>query len=180
MTFETSRLLARPFEVSDHEAFHRIWGDPRVIWWGATPDAAASTRKLGEVLERVRHLPAGQGWFAVVEKASGVIVGDVVLIPYVTEPDLELGWHFAFDSWGQGYATEASRGLVRYAFACVNATRLVADIVPDNLRSMRLAARLGMRRIGDRVRATLPHVVLALERAEAEAASWWPGALVSP
>ncbi|MDI3285391.1 hypothetical protein [Polyangium sp. 15x6] len=39
---------------------------------------------------------------------------------------------------------------------------------------------LGMHRIGDRVRATLPHVALALERGEAEAAPWWPDALVSP
>ncbi|MDC3957319.1 GNAT family N-acetyltransferase [Polyangium jinanense] len=180
MTFETSRLLARPLEVSDQGAFHRIWGDPRVIWWGAMPDAAASARKLDEILERVRNMPAGQGWFAVVEKASGVIIGDVVLAPYITASDLELGWHFAFDSWGQGYATEASRGLVRYAFERVNAHRLVADIVPGNLLSMRLAARLGMHRIGDRVRATLPHVVLALDRGEAEAAPWWPDALVSP
>ncbi|MDI1447167.1 GNAT family N-acetyltransferase [Polyangium sp. 6x1] len=179
MTFETSRLLARPLEPSDHEAFHRIWGDLRVIWWGATPDAAASARKLDEILERVRHMPAGQGWFAVVEKASGVIVGDVVLAPYVAEPDLELGWHFVFDGWGHGYATEASRALVRYAFERVAAVRLVADIVPENVRSMRLAARLGMHPIGDRVRASLPHVVLALERAEAEAAPWWPDALVS-
>ena len=180
MTFETSRLLARPLELSDHEAFHRIWGDPRVIWWGATPDAAASTRKLAEILERGRHLQAGQGWFAVIDKATGLIVGDVVLTPYVTEPDIEIGWHFVHDSWGHGYATEAARGLVRHAYERVAVPRLVADIVPDNLRSMRVASKLGMRRIGERVRASLPHVVLALERSEAEATPWWPDALVSP
>jgi [ribosomal protein S5]-alanine N-acetyltransferase len=176
--FETPRLAARAWRASDDDkaAFHRIWGDPRVIWWGAAEDAAASARKLEEIASRAAAMPEGQGWFAVVERGSGEIVGNVVLQPYVDEPDVEIGWHFAHDAWGRGYATEAARALTRHGFERANASRIVADIVPDNLRSMRVAARLGMRKIGERTRASLPHVVLAITRAEAEAEAWWRGA----
>ncbi len=35
---ETARLVLRPWALDDVDAFHTIWGDPRVIWWGAAED----------------------------------------------------------------------------------------------------------------------------------------------
>lgn len=55
----------------------------------------------------------------------------------------ELGWAFKRDAWGHGCATEAARAARDWAFAERGIERLVSVIAPANVRSQRLAERLG-------------------------------------
>ncbi len=139
----TPRLCVRPWVVADDlEAFHRIWGDSEVIWWGAMADLGASR----ELIERVVDLGRGLGWGAVVVRGTGQIVGNAALMPTPDgRSDIEVGWHLARAHWGMGYATEAAGALVDHAFTALALSRVVADIVPDNDRSRAVATRLGMR-----------------------------------
>ncbi len=139
---QTRRLCVRPWVASaDLADFHRIWGDPEVIWWGAMVDADASR----DLMERVIDLGPGLGWGAVVLQSTGEIVGNAALTPTPDgRADIEVGWHLARVHWGKGYATEAARALVDHAFTALGLPRVVADIVPGNERSRAVAARLGM------------------------------------
>jgi RimJ/RimL family protein N-acetyltransferase len=69
--------------------------------------------------------------------------------------EAELMWAFHPDWTGRGYATEAIEGLVRIAFTELGLRRLVALCFADNEPSWRLMERVGMRREGHDVAATL-------------------------
>jgi RimJ/RimL family protein N-acetyltransferase len=55
----------------------------------------------------------------------------------------ELGWALTRAYWGQGYATEAAAAIRDWAHERPNIDRLVSLISPDNVRSQRVAERLG-------------------------------------
>lgn len=164
-SIETARLTIRPWAPSDLEAIHAIWGDPAVIFWGACKDVAASRALMAKVAARCAGLPWPVAWHGAIEKASGTMVGDVMLQPAPFAPgEIEVGWHFRRDAWGHGYATEAAAALIAEGFACLPNDRLVCAILPDNHRSQRVAARLGFKRTGPILHAGLPHDLLVLHR----------------
>jgi RimJ/RimL family protein N-acetyltransferase len=55
----------------------------------------------------------------------------------------ELGWALIRAHWGHGYATEAAAAIREWAYACRSIDRLVSLISSDNVRSQRVAGRLG-------------------------------------
>ena len=60
-------------------------------------------------------------------------------------PGPEVGWTLDRKFWGQGYATEAGRAAIAYAFDVLGWEHIISVIHPENLRSIRVAERLGMR-----------------------------------
>ena len=81
---------------------------------------------------------------AAIERSSGRLVGISGTQPLGTTGDLEVGWIFARDTWGRGYATEAGAAAMRYVLETLGRPRAVAIIDPDNEPSKRVARRLGM------------------------------------
>ena len=164
-TFVTERLRLEPFHVSDVGAFHLIWGDPEVIWWGATADREESAARLAALVARCETMPAGMGWWWLVRKADGAVVGDVNLQPAPDPPGgNEIGWHLARTEWGKGYATEGAAPLLPHAWS-LGLEEVVATIIPVNSPSVGVAERLGMRREGPTIpRAGLAHGVWVARR----------------
>jgi RimJ/RimL family protein N-acetyltransferase len=155
----SDRLHLRPLSPTDFDALHSIWGDPQVIWWGHHRTLGETRSFISNALNRPR--PDGAGWWMLVHRESGEVVGDGVLQP-VPRPseEIEVGWHLARSHWGQGYATEAGARLVAHAFDMLGLEVVVADIAQGNERSIAVAERLGMtRRPGTIQRAGLPHWV---------------------
>ncbi|MCC7139741.1 MAG: GNAT family N-acetyltransferase [Planctomycetes bacterium] len=171
----TARLDLRPWSDEDAPAFHRIWGDPRVVFWGPAADVAASLAMIQRTRARCAGRPAPVGWHALVERTTGELVGNVVLQPAPFAPgDLELGWHLRHDRWGHGYATEAAAAVAAQAFATLGVGHLVCAILPSNARSQAVARRLGFAVTAHDVpHGGLPHDVWTLP---APARSRPPGA----
>ena len=159
ITLATARHTLRPLTPDDLDDFHAIWGDPAVIWWGASGDPTASADLLARVLEHTAGRP-GLGWWLVVLDTTGEVIGDVALEPSpLPGREIEIGWHFRREHWGRGHATEAAAAVRDHAFGS-GIDLLVATIVPANTRSVALAERLGMqRRPGTFTRAGLTHGV---------------------
>jgi RimJ/RimL family protein N-acetyltransferase len=61
-------------------------------------------------------------------------------------PCVEIGWRLAHDLWGQGYATEAARAVVRDGFERLGLAEILSWTVPANLRSRRVMEKIGKRR----------------------------------
>lgn len=140
----TARLELRLWNDGDVQAFHRIWGDPDVVFWGPAKDVGESMAMLARVRARCAGWPAPVGWQAVFDAESGDAIGNVVLQPAPFSPgDLEVGWHLRRDRWGHGDATEAAHALMEQAFASNPIARLVCAILPSNERSRCVARRLG-------------------------------------
>lgn len=51
-------------------------------------------------------------------------------------------------AWGKGYASEAGQAAVRYGFANLGLETIYAVTLPENMRSMKVCRRVGMRHLG--------------------------------
>jgi RimJ/RimL family protein N-acetyltransferase len=96
-----------------------------------------------------RELTEEQGLAAAVELKDGTYVGDAVLF-YMAPAEhrsIELGFSFDPRHQGNGYATEAARALVDWAFAN-GFHRVYGRLEPRNTASARVLEKLGMRKEG--------------------------------
>jgi len=121
--------------------------DPRVMEF---LPSLLSPAESDELFNRIqahfdRH---GFGPFAVEMQETRAFIGFVgAFVPEFEAhftPAVEIGWRLAFESWGQGLATEGARAVVDYAFNELGLSGLVSFTVPANLRSRRVMERLGM------------------------------------
>jgi RimJ/RimL family protein N-acetyltransferase len=144
LPIHTRRLVVREFEDDDVADLARAFADPAVIWWEPAPFTLDRAR---EWVARARegYAADGMGLYAVTTRGDGRLIGDCGLVPRVIAGTrvTEIGWHLARSAWGCGYATEAAHGVLTHA-AELGLGSVRALIVPDNVRSRRVAARLGM------------------------------------
>ena len=147
---ETERLLLRPFEEGDLEALHAIHSDESVVRW-----LYNDVRTPEETRALLAHKIAGAAlrgegeWLsaAVALRETGELVGDVSLL-WASEAHRqgELGFVFHPSHQGKGYATEASRPMLAFAFEELGLHRVVGRLEPRNAGSARVLEKLGMRR----------------------------------
>ena len=165
LPIETERLLIRTFEAADVDAMAEVYGNPEVMQHVCV--GVRDREGTAALLQEYRRAQDERGFstWAVVEKASGTVVGDVGFGLYAPTGEPELGYTLATAVWGRGYALEAARACVAAAFTHLPQRRLVAKVEPENARSLRLAERLGMRAVETIAVDGRPHLLLALERA---------------
>lgn len=141
---ETDRLILRPWTPGDRPAFHALTEDPEVMQY-VHAGLPYSEEEVDEWFSRqARQLAQDDVCMgAMIEKASGRLVGIAGTQPLGTTGDLEIGWWLARDVWGRGYATEAGGAAMRHVLETLGRPRVVAIIHPDNEPSKRVVARLG-------------------------------------
>ncbi len=175
-TLVTERLILRPFEESDLDAYTELLTHPEVRDALRLPDTYSRRDAwLGMAQWRGQWELRGSGQFAVEERTTGQLVGRAGLHrPEVHDwPGLEVGWTLHPRYWGNGYATEAGACSVAYAFEVVGADEVFSVILPDNRRSQAVASRLGLTLLEERFLSTYPeqpHGIWRLERARWEQA----------
>lgn len=161
---ETERLLIRPFVMDDLETIHRLLNaafseeqalEERREWlqWSVLNYAA---------LARLHQPPYGD--YGIVLKGMNTLIGSVGLVPafgpfdklphfrkHTNEPlnglftpQIGLFWALGDEYRGQGYATEAARALIEFAFTKWSLKRIVATTEYENENSMAVMKRLGM------------------------------------
>ena len=144
---ETRRLALREMSVDDADfilglmnepSFLRYIGDKKV----RTVEDARRYIVNGPVESYRRH---GIGLYLVELKASGAAIGTCGLLRREQLDDFDVGFAFLPRYWSQGYAFEAAAAVMDYATKSLGLKRIVAVTSPDNDRSIRLLAKLGMR-----------------------------------
>lgn len=145
VTRETPRLLLRPPLPSDLDVFVEIHEDPEVmrhmVSTGQPGGRIAGWRTLALLIGHWHLL--GYGQWAVVEKATNQVIGRAGLWNPEGGLGVELGWVIRRSRWGHGFATESARAAVRHGFETVGADHLISLIRPDNVRSIRVAEKIG-------------------------------------
>ena len=160
----TERLWLRPLAPDDFEAHAEICADPEVMRYirqGALTRAEAWSqlaRYLGHWQLR------GFGMWAVVERASGALIGHLGFLEPEGAPGFELGWALARSAWGKGYALEGTRAAVEHGFNTLGRGRILCTIRPENVRSIALAEKLGARLDGELEDAGRRLLVYAIQR----------------
>ena len=147
---ETERLRLRPFEPGDLEALFAIQANESVgRWLYNDPRTLEETREL--LARKVGGAALrGEGeWLsaAAALRTTGELVGDVSLY-WASEAHRqgELGFVVHPEHQGTGYATEASRPLLDFAFGQLGLHRVIGRLEPRNGGSARVLEKLGMRR----------------------------------
>ncbi|MCW2824532.1 MAG: family N-acetyltransferase [Aeromicrobium sp.] len=154
MTIETDRLILRPFDADDADFLFDMFRRPEVAQWSGTGAAMVhrdeAVARIARQPERAGDHPAA-GIFHVSLRGGGPL-GMVMVVPIPSSAtydrrDMEIGWNFHPDAWGQGYATEAATALVDRAFAAgIPELYAVTDL--DNAASQGVCRRLGMVDLG--------------------------------
>ncbi|EPS9495504.1 glutamine-hydrolyzing GMP synthase [Campylobacter upsaliensis] len=178
---ETPRTYLRPYRLDDLEDLHKILDEKTMYAWGH----AFSKQECKDWIEQQlqRYQKYGFGLWAVVDKASGEIIGNaglnyenITLVSDETKVDevdssgesqceiLELGYIINHRFWGQGLGLEVARACAKYAFSKLGVKELYCLIKEDNAPSLKLAKKLGMRVVGKNIKhykgQELAHFVL--------------------
>jgi RimJ/RimL family protein N-acetyltransferase len=146
---ETARLHLREWRDQDHEPFHRITSDPRVMEHFPAP---LSREDSDALIARIEAHQAKHGFtfFAAEFRPTAQFIGFIGIVhtPFEAHftPCVEIGWRLAAESWGQGLATEGAQAVLRFGFDELKLPEIVALTVPANLRSRRVMEKLGMTR----------------------------------
>ena len=168
LMLNTARLLLRPWQTDDHQAFFAIVQDPDVMRYigpGHTWNAEMTAEFISRQIQNQQAL--GYCLWAVVSSQGGALLGFCGGKPFSAE-EIEIGWRLRKDCWGQGRATEAAQAAVAHLQTLPGVRRLFAHAREDNHASIRVMQKLGMtfHHRFDRQGAGVVHYVLELASAE--------------
>jgi len=159
----TERLLLRPATMDDLDAWHAISRDAEEAWFGAPnstlDDARANLQK--HMTHQEKH---GFGLWAVQLRASGEVIGAAGLNHLADGPEIEVGYRFRREHWGNGYATEAAHASIHFGFGELRFERIVAVTLPTNRASRRVMEKCGMTFVGVMDVFDSAHVKYAIAR----------------
>src|SRR5580704_18360809 len=143
---ETARLKLRMWRGTDFEPNTAMLADPlsgRFITADGKPITDAFVGWRNAAIMAGHWVLHGVGMFAVEENSTGKFVGRVGPWSPPTWPDFEIGWGIASEFRGKGYAVEAARASIDWAFATFEIDQVVHCIDRENIASQGVARRLG-------------------------------------
>src|SRR5437899_2883007 len=148
---QTARLVIRPFEQGDADAWIAMFSDPEVRRF--LPPAPVPTMETFERAIESRHAMEREldyAMWAVDEMTTGRFIGQCGLRPAKSMDEnagseIDLAYHFARASWNRGYATEAAIAVLAHGLGPVGPDSIMAVVVPENVGSWRVMEKVGMR-----------------------------------
>ena len=151
-TLETPRLILRPFTLSDAPAVQCLAGERAIA---ATTLLIPHPYEEGMAEEWIAthsvNFETGKGLtFAITGKEDGTLIGAISLMDISAGHQAEIGYWIGVPYWGQGYATEAARVVVEYAFSTLNLARVHAHHFTRNPASGKVLRKLGLKYEGCR------------------------------
>jgi ribosomal-protein-alanine N-acetyltransferase len=143
----TEKLRLRDWKDSEYLPFFKMNSNPEVMdYFPALLSQEESNELACEIQRRINE--NGWGLWAVEEKESEKFVGFVGLNQPTTDlpfnPYIEVGWRLAKEFWERGYATEAGKRALEYAFDILLFKEVVVFTSVTNHRSQAVMQRLGM------------------------------------
>ena len=162
---ESERLLLRKWGDEDVAAVEDIYLKPEVMEF--IPGGVWSPDRTARVVARMRELDIEQGFgfYPVLLKSLGKIIGHCGLGFLEQTPEVEVAYVLDSRYWGQGYASEAAKAMIAHGFSRLNISRIVAVAFPQNVRSIGVMRSIGMTPLG-----TAHHFGAALVKYEARKA----------
>jgi RimJ/RimL family protein N-acetyltransferase len=150
---ETARLILRPWSDEDIPEIFKICQDPGIQRWTTVPTPYLP--KDAEWFVR-DFCPAGfargdEATYGMFVKETGEIAGSIALMGLTANRAVrtaEIGFWAAPSTRGQGYMTEAVRGLVRYGFDELGVQRVFWQAYDGNDASRRVAEKAGFTIVG--------------------------------
>ena len=164
ITIETDRLLVRNFKAEDWKDLQEYLSREEVMRFESAWDTSDEGMRMAAV-----ELSRGNNFWACELKSTGKMIGHVYLGKEQPEAfnTWMLGYIFNNDYYGSGYATEACKAVLEYAFRLMGVHRVIAKCSPENKASWKLLERLGMRQEGRSLRCA------SIKKTTSGEPIWW-------
>jgi RimJ/RimL family protein N-acetyltransferase len=144
-----ARLALRPLRASDADDLYAVHSDPRVMRYWSHPAWTRREQAVDRIAELMQNRERSEFYTWAIALADDRLVGTFSLFALNrAQHRAEIGYALASREWHRGYATEAARLAIAYAFCTIGLARLEADVDPRNEPSCRLVERIGFRREG--------------------------------
>ena len=150
MILETERLLLRELTPEDFDVLYAVLGDHEIM--SHYPYSFDEERVRNWITRNIRRYQTdGFGLWAVVLKQTGEMTGEMIGDCGITLQNIngrippEIGYHIRRDRQQQGYASEAARGCIRYAFEKLDFPAVYSYMKYTNIPSRKTAMKIGMR-----------------------------------
>lgn len=136
---KTERLIIRPWELSDAEAFYELTQDDGFNLFPITVYRQKSVETAKKWIEENPHK------FAV--EYQDKIAGMGGLTPWILEQEklIDITYRLRSSAWGKGLGIELARGLVKLGFEIQQLQEITATITPDNEASKKIAEKIGLK-----------------------------------
>jgi RimJ/RimL family protein N-acetyltransferase len=149
---KTERLILRQWNDDDFLPFFNISSDKEVMEFFPSRMTEKESNNLGG---RIQSLIQERGWgfWAIEIPSFEKFIGFVGLhipkdsLPF--SPCVEIGWRLSKSYWGKGYATEAAKESLKYAFTILKLDEVVSFTTADNIRSKAVMQKIGMVNTGN-------------------------------
>jgi RimJ/RimL family protein N-acetyltransferase len=147
-TLETERLILRTWRESDFDRYFMLRGNQTAAKFiGGVMSRDDTWRSIAAILGH--QVLRGYSIFALEAKATGLLVGYCGPWFPLGFPEPEIGWGLLPTENGKGYATEAAKRALAFAFGPLGWTTAISLIAPENVPSARVAERLGAKLEGN-------------------------------
>ncbi len=145
MKIHTKRLTLRDYVETDLEDIHEYGSDPEVVkYMPFGPNTLEDSQNfLNGAIVKQREEPRKDYGLAVALKSEDKLIGGC-RISKVSEREAHLGYIINRHYWGNGYATEAAKAMVEFAFGELGVHRIYSDCHPENAASIRVLEKVGM------------------------------------
>lgn len=145
---ETERLITRYLTEADVPLWMEFFKDPEAIEFFPFYKAMIPEASAIEWIDRqtARYVNRQYGMQALIEKSTGTLVGQCGLLAKEIDgiPEIEVGYSILKKYWGLGYAAEAARRFIDYAFDNNLVESVICTISPGNVKSIRVAEKNGL------------------------------------
>ena len=147
MIITTARLILRPVTLSDFEATHQLLSDPEVMRFSLNGPYSEqkSTDFINHCIQQTeKNLPS---LLAVINRKTGLLIGYCGFYKQKINgiQEVELGYRLLKKHWGKGLASEAAKAVKEHAFKKMGLKRLISIIEKNNIASIRVAEKNGLK-----------------------------------
>ena len=161
----TERLKFREFELGDEQLLFDLNADWEVVKYTGNPpmkDLQEAHQVLNEII--IPQYAAGLGRWAVHLKDDNTFIGWCGLKNI--DGNSDLGYRFFKKFWGNGYASESARAVLKYGFETIALNRIIAHAALENVASIRVLEKLSLNKTGVGEMDGIPVQAFAITRQE--------------
>jgi len=141
-----NRIVIREHILEDLDAYAEWQSDPEIarhlVW--LPKNRAEAQKGLLEAIEQQTAIPRRKYFFAIVSVDNAEVIGDVGFTITARETG-DCGWFIRKEYWDRGYATEATKLMIQYAFGNAGLERLSASCSLANPASEKVMLKCGFK-----------------------------------
>lgn len=153
MPMSSAHLIYRAPEPDDLARLFAIYSDPQTQLFNPSGPMTDEAQAAAMLKGWIEHWQAhGYGWWAIARKdAPDHIIGfgGIGLHDFMGVQGVNLGYRFAVEAWGQGFATEMGRAALAFGFSRFKLEEVYGYVRPTHAASIRVLEKIGMERCGE-------------------------------